>query len=432
MASKDVFCAVPWLHSHLYWDGTYGACCSELSKPQGLQKNLADTDIVEWYNSEPMRNFRLRILDNKALPECNGCYKEESYGHQSRRIRENFKVAIFTKQAFEKSFEQSPWYNKFKASEITGDADKLPMDLHIDFGNECNLACKMCFPSASSRIAQQYSKWNLELEKKSNWTNSDTLYQNFLKNIECIPNLHRIHIMGGEPLINKRFHAFIDWLIENNYSEISLSFVSNGTQIDKKLIEKLKFFKMVDIEISLESIHSNNHYIRQGSETDKVIDNLKHLMQYRSNTFQVVLRSVPQLLSVNNYYDYILFAFNNNLSIQSIPLTDPRYLAIGVLPIEIRHSLISKYQDVKNTILDKTVNLKTISVGRDTSRLELQLGQECDIIISLLQQPEPADIDKLREELIFWLMRWDKVSNLNAYNFYPEYQNFLKEYGYSI
>jgi hypothetical protein len=94
--------------------------------------------------------------------------------------------------------------------------------------------------------------------------------------------------------------------------------------------------------------------------------------------------------------------------------------------------LISKYQNVKNIILEKTVNLKTISVGRDISRLEIQLGQECDLIISLLQQPEPANIDKLREELVFWLMRWDKVSKLNAYDFYPEYQNFLKEYGYCI
>lgn len=432
MADKDIFCAVPWFHSHLYWDGTYGACCSEHSKPQGPQKNIINTGIAEWYNSDAMRNFRLRILGNQPLPECQGCYNEESYGHQSRRMRENFKVAIFTKQAFEKSFEQSPWYTKFKTSEETGHTDKLPIDFHIDFGNECNLTCKMCFPSASSRIAQQYSKWNIALEKNSNWTNFDSLYNNFLNNIKSVSNLHRIHIMGGEPLVNKRFYAFIDWLIENNYHSISLSFVSNGTRIDKKLIEKLKFFKMVDIEISLESIHSNNHYIRQGSRTAEVIHNLQLLMQHRSNTFNVILRSVPQLLNVNNYHEYILFAYKHNLSIQSIPLTNPSYLSIGVLPIDLRRELIPKYQQVKNTILENASNLQTISVGRDTSRLELQLSQECDLIISLLQQAEPANVNKLRKELIFWLTRWDKVSKLNAYDFYPEYHDFLNEYGYCL
>jgi sulfatase maturation enzyme AslB (radical SAM superfamily) len=432
MANKDIFCAVPWHNSHLYWDGTYGACCSEKSKPCGDEKNLSDTTLEEWHNSEPMRNFRLRILGNERLPECKGCYSEENHGHESRRIRENFKVAIFTKQAFEKSFKQSPWYKKFEESATTGRVDKLPIDLHIDFGNECNLACKMCFPAASSRIAQQYTKWNILIDKKPNWTSSDLLYQKFLKNIKSIPNLHRIHIMGGEPLINKRFHDFVDWLVANQYNNLSLSFVSNGTHIDKKLIEKLKFFKSVDIEISLESIHDNNHYIRQGSETKKVLDNLNYLLEHRSSTFNIVLRSVPQLLNVNNYYEYILFAYKNNLSIQSIPLTNPEYLAIKVLPITLRHELIVKYQQVKEIILEKSSKIETISIGRDTSRLEYQLSQECNTIIELLKQPEPVEVDKLREELIVWLTRWDKLFKLNAIKFYPEYQYFLQAYGYCI
>jgi len=432
MPNKDIFCAVPWHNSHLYWDGTYGACCSEKIRPQGSEKNLSDTTLQEWYNSKSMRDFRLRILGNDKLPECNGCYTEEKHGHESRRIRENFKVAIFTKQAFDKSFQQSPWYEKFEKSSQTGTVDRLPIDLHLDFGNECNLACKMCFPAASSRIAQQYTKWNIVVDKKLNWTNSDLLYRKFLENIQSIPKLHRIHIMGGEPLINKRFHTFVDWLIDNNYQDLSLSFVSNGTSVSSELIEKLKFFKSVDIEISLESIYSNNHYIRQGSETKQVLDNLDFLSKHRTNSLNIVLRSVPQLLNVNNYYEYILFAYKHKLSIQSIPLIDPEYLAVKVLPIDIRRLLITKYLEVKDQILNQAPKIETISTGRDISRLEYQLGQECDTVIALLNQPEPENVDKLRQDLIFWLMRWDRVFKLNALEFYPEYETFLKEYGYRI
>lgn len=432
MANKDIFCAVPWHNSHLYWDGTYGACCSEKTKPLGPKQNLVDTDLTNWYNGEAMRDFRLRILADTKLPECEGCYREERYGHESRRIKENFKVAIFTKQAFEKSFQQSPWNNRFTAASTSGQTDKLPIDLHVDFGNECNLACKMCFPKTSSRIASFYTKWDLQFDKIKNWTDSETLYQKFLTNIKSIPKIKRIHIMGGEPLVNKKFHRFIDWLIDNNYKDLSISFVSNGTIINKNLIEKLKFFKSVDIEISLESIENNNHYIRQGSSTDQVLNNIRKLLKYQSPFFNIVLRSVPQLLNVNNYFSYIDFAYENNLSIQSNILNEPEYLDIKILPKSIRLSLLPKYIEIKNKILSNSTQFQTLVTGRDPSRLNQQLVKECETIIAKLNESEPDDVDLLRKDLIFWLIKWDKEFNLNAFDFFPEYSEFLKEYGYKV
>lgn len=432
MANKDIFCAVPWHNSHLYWDGTYGACCSEKIRPLGQQKNLNDTNIVQWYNSDTMRNFRLRILGNEKLPECQACYHEENIGHESRRIKENFKVAIFTKQAFQKSFFQSPWHNKFTYSDSQGSTDSLPMDIHLDFGNECNLACKMCNPYASSRIADYYSKWKVSNYKVGNWTHSDKSYSNLLENIKFLPKLNRIHIMGGEPTINKRFHTFIDWLIDNKYKDLSFSFVTNGTFFNIDLIEKLKYFKSADVEVSLESIHSNNHYIRQGSNTDEVLKNIRKLLTHRSNSFNIVLRSVPQILNVNNYNEYIEFAYNNQVSIQSIPLIDPDYLAIKILPNNIKLEFIKKYQKTKDYILSNDLGIKTLVTGRDTSRLEIQLVKECDTIISMLNEPEPQNSSKLKSDLATWMIRWDKVFNLNAYDFFPEYKEFLLECGYRI
>jgi sulfatase maturation enzyme AslB (radical SAM superfamily) len=432
MANKDIFCAVPWHNSHLYWDGTYGACCSERVKPLGEQKNIKDTNIVQWYNSDTMRNFRLRILGDEKLPECQGCYHEEQNGHESRRIRENFKVAIFTKQAFQKSFAQTNWYSKFLHSSNLGDTDSLPIDIHLDFGNECNLACKMCNPNASSRISNYYNKWHITSNKFDNWTNSDSLYQKLLDNIKLTPKLNRIHIMGGEPTINKRFYSFIDWLIENNYKDLSFSFVSNGTIINEELIKKLQFFKSSDVEISLESIHSNNHYIRQGSQTTTVLNNIFKLLEYKSSTFNIVLRSVPQLLSVNNYNEYIEFAHKHNLSIQSVPLLDPEYLSIKLLPYKLKQQLTSKYQQTKKNILSNTSSFQTLTVGRDTSRLDQQLVKECDTVISMLNEPEPENVVELRSQLVTWMMRWDKVFDLNAFTFFPEYKEFLQDCGYRI
>ena len=428
MSSKKVFCIVPWTTTHLYWDGTYGSCCSESKKLTGTQYNVKNTNIVEWHNSTTMQYFRERMLGDSPLPECSNCYKDEAINQESRRIKENFKAAIFTEKSFDRSFVQSDW-NPW----LTSSTDILPIDWHIDFGNECNLACKMCGPSASSKIAQQYTKWNIQYDKQANWHNDDTSWEQFLNNIKHVDGLHRIHIMGGEPVINKKFHQFVNWMIDNEHTDVGLSFVSNGTIIHQELIDKLKLFREVDVEISLESIHPNNHYIRQGSITSNVLHNIENLINQQSDTFKLVLRSVPQLLSINNYHEYILYAFRNSVSIQSLPLHTPNYLAVPVLPYAIRQSFKENYLMVKNTILKETPDkIKTITTGRDTSRLGQQLVRECDMVIEMLDAVTPANVEQLRNELISWLVLWDKAYSLDAREFYPEYREFLEHYNYAV
>jgi molybdenum cofactor biosynthesis enzyme MoaA len=428
MPNQKIFCSVPWTDTHLYWDGSYGACCSEYKKPEGKEYNLKNTSLVQWYTSDTMRNFRSRIIGDTPLPECTACYHEEKNGHESRRIRENFKTSIFTEQAFDKSFHQSPWRDYF-----TEETNQLPINWHLDFGNECNLACKMCHPNASSKIAHHYSSWNIAYEKKSNWSNDEQSWNQLINNIKNTKGIHRIHVMGGEPVINKKFTQFVDWLITNKYTNLSLSFVSNGTIIDQTLIDKLKLFDSADIEISIESIHQNNHYIRQGSITESTLFNINNILNQQSEKLKLVLRTVPQLLNINNYHELILFAFERNLSIQSIPLTTPNYLMIQVLPYEIRQQFKQNYINTKNIILSQQTNIaNTIAVGRDTSRLGIQLVRECDTVLTMLDQPEPNNVEELRTILIDWLIRWDKVYKLDAREYYPEYLDFLEKYGYHV
>ena len=416
---------MPWHNSHLYWDGTYGACCSEIKKPLGEQKNISSTSLVEWYSSDTMKNFRNRILGDQPLPECITCYKDEEYGLESRRIRENYKVAIFTEQAFDESFKQSPWYTEF-----VEDTDRLPIDWHVDFGNECNLACKMCHPRASSKIADLYTKWNATWDKKPNWVNSEESWTQFLDNVKSAEKLHRIHVMGGEPTINKRFHQFIDWLIDNKLTHISLSFVSNGTQINQPLVDKLKKFSRADIEISVESVDRTNDYVRHGGDYKQIWDNIETLAKQQSEKFSIVLRSVPQLFSINTYHQYLQKAQKLNLSVQSIPLNWPEYLSAKLLPLPLKEKYINNFVQLK-TELQLNVDEKTISVGRDTSRLIHQLIRECDVMVSLLQSPV-TDIDNLRKDLIKNIVQWDTHFKLDAREYYPEYREFLEAYGYRV
>jgi len=431
MANQKIFCAVPWHNTHLYWDGTYGACCFE--KNLITHNNIKNQSLQSWFNSQDMKQFRQRILGNEPVSECEYCYAEEKLGHESKRIKENYKVGIFTEQAFDASFKQSPWFSVFEHAITNGDTNQLPRDWHIDLGNECNLACKMCFPRASSKIYKQYKKWNIANELKPNWTTDTNSWQQFLKNIELVPKLHRLHIMGGEPTINKKFYELLDWLIDNNKTSMSLSFVTNGTNLNANLIKKLKKFDSCDIEVSIESFNpESNDYIRQGSNTKKIIQNLKKLIKQQSLNFNLVLRSTPQLLSINSYHQYIRFAFDNQISIQSIPLFNPEYFAIGILPWEIKKVLIENIKEVQSFIIkNNKINFSTISTGRDISRLDNQLIRECETIINLLTKPV-ENVEEKRHQLIEWLIKWDEVYKYDARIIYPEYKTFLESYGYRI
>ena len=277
------------------------------------------------------------------------------------------------------------------------------------------------------------SKWKLiDQTANNNWTTDDQSWQSFKKSILQTPNLNRLHFMGGEPLLNKKFVELLDFLIECQLTDISISFVSNGTMVYDNIIRKLKKFKSCDIEISLESVKPNNHYIRQGSDTNDIKKTVKQLISNRTDNFNVVLRTVPQLLNVNNYHELINWAWQNQIAIVSIPLTEPEYLQISVLPLALRKGLIPQYQDLLNRIKDCIPERNGIVSGRNTSEIESILARHIETIISMLSVEEPGNLQQLQAELISWLTRWDKEFGLDARDFYPEYCDFLEENGYAI
>lgn len=437
MADQKIFCNVPWTNLHIYWDGSYGVCCSENKKPydQTLSNryNLLTLSVEEWFNNEPMLEVRKKMLGHHQLDLCYKCYKEEQTGYESRRFKENFKSVIFTEQAFEKSFKQSPTFEIFEGSRKSGITNNLPIDWHVDLGNECNLACKMCFPRASSKIAAHYKRWNI-LDKSSSvftsWTDNEIAFQNFLQGLRNVPNLNRIHFMGGEPLLNKRFESIIDFLIDNN-PNTSISFVTNGTIINQKLIDKLLLLRSCDIEISIEAVNKTNDYIRQGSKVEKILNNIDILKSQKTDKLGIVLRTVPQLLNINSYFELIDWCFVNRIPVQGNLLYNPTYLRVQILPEEIRNDIKSRYNNVK-TKLERSMQsqIKTISTGRSLGALDQQLLRETNAMIALLDNEMLENCEPHRYELIKWLNLWDKEYQMNALDYYPEYADFFIKYGY--
>jgi organic radical activating enzyme len=425
----NIFCNTPWYELQIYWDGSFGVCCQESHKLySGNNYNIATMSIADWFNSDPVKNFRKRILKNHKLSECRRCYIEEDSGSSSRRIRSNQKSVIF-KQAFHDSFIQSPGNRHFDSSGLT---ITNPIDIHIDLGNYCNLACKMCNAQASSRIAAQEVKWGIEDSRPfvgTNWTNNQAVWDSFKQQLLKIPKLNNIHFMGGETLLTDRFEDLVDTLIAHNRFEVCLSFVTNGTVFKPQLLAKLLRFKRVGIEVSLETVDEHNSYVRQGTDTNQVLANIRqYCNQCNGSNVTVTIRPAVSALTIGYFGTLLKYALQEKLIVKLLLVNDPPFMDAIVLPTGIKQQYKHQYQEILQQLsqIDVLSNYNT----SDPNNYQLIIKEQAQMCINLLNMPEPSNVDQLHQHLVDHCRKWDKVYDYNACSLYPELMEIWDRYGY--
>lgn len=425
MANAKIFCNTPWYEAHIYWDGSLGICCQE-SRKLSITHNIKTTSLVDWFNSAPVIEFRKSLLSNTPTDICSSCYHEERAGGTSRRHRSNQKSAIFTKIAFENSFDQSPSRRHFTDNGYT---DTLPIDLHIDLGNYCNLACKTCYSSASSTIAVQNVRWGVEEDRQylgTDWTKDFVVWNRFLNELLTIPKLKNIHLMGGETLLTSRFEELVDFMIQHNRFDVCFSFVTNGTVYNQTLIDKLKSFTRIGIEVSIETVTKHNDYIRQGCDIDTILSNIKKYQDNCTNSnISLTIRPAISALSIGYYHTLLNYCLENQLLIKSLLVTRPNYLNVNVLPKDIRLAYKNNYLKILSTLT--TVKIDSDYNESDPNNYEKSVKAQVIQAINLLDQNSNSDQLK---NMVEHCKKWDQVYKLNALDLYPELKEIFTQYGY--
>ena len=429
MPNSNIFCNTPWYELHIYWDGSLGICCQEAHKLYDDDSyNIATTTIAEWFNSDPVRHFRQGVLGERPVSACTRCYQEESVGGNSRRIKSNQKSVIF-QQAFEDSFEQSPGRQHFDQSGIT---DTHPIDIHVDLGNYCNLACKMCNAQASSTIASQQVKWGIESSKQylgSDWTQDQQVWDSFLKQLLDIPKLNNIHFMGGETLLTRRFEDLVDHMIAHNRLDVCFSFVTNGTTFKPALMSKLKKFRRVGIEVSIETVDAHNVYQRQGTDNQLVMTNLdRYLDMCNGSSITLTARPAVSALTIGYFPGLLEYCLDNNLIVKSLLVTNPRFLNAVILPDAVKQQYLGHYQ----TLVDR---LDSVQVPEDYNASDpnnhvMIVKEQVQMCMNILRQPEPADAEQQRRLMVEHCRKWDQVYGYDARSLYPELAEIWTQYDY--
>ena len=439
MPDKNIFCNAPWYELQIYWDGSLGFCCQESHKmyPDNLSSkyNVKNMTIQQWMDSEPMRAARMAMFGDKKNSFCQRCYNEESLSDTSRRLRCNQKSVIFTRTAFEESYLQSPGYEKFESTRSANGAyDGMPIDLHIDLGNYCNLTCKMCNPQASSSIAVQHLKWDIKSAQQyvgSDWTRDQSTWDRVIDELAGISGLRNVHFMGGETLITKRFEDFVDSMLARGRTDLNFSFVTNGTTFNEALIKKLLKFRRIGIEVSIETLTDHNAYQRQGTDTNEVLKNIDRYLQYCDNDrVTLTVRPAISLLTIGNYHTLLKYCLDKSLVVKSLICYTPRYYDIAILPQEVKDLYIKRYQDFLTSNNLEEIDSSGDFNESDPNQLYRIVKTQVLQCINALKSPRPEDADRLLEEMVYWCSRWDKVHKYDAISLYPELADTFIKNGY--
>ena len=415
---SNVFCNIPWVEIHINADGTYHTCGAQPNCISGTAEskmyNVHEMTIPEWINSKHQQQARIKKLTNVPEPLCNMCYHEEQMGSSSKRTNENLKSCI-VQSDFDRTYNASPDLALFEYSVVNNGLTNClrPTSYHISLGNECNLACKMCAPTASSKLAVQMIKeGTYSGPALQNWTQDEHAWNHIVDYISSTENLKFIHLIGGEPLLNPRFEQLIDRLLADKKTDIYLGFTTNGTVFDHNIMHKLEQFRHVDVGVSIECMGKLNDLVRSGSTTQVVLDNIDQYLTYRrTGHVYVTVRPVPSALTVHTLDELYKWCVTRELDVMTNILVSPEYQQISQLPTDIKQRLLSQYE---TWVHSDPAPLD--SNPRDPTWFKQHIDNEITAITNALkQQPKTNLTAELYKKLELW--GWFDHSDIKKYFF---------------
>ena len=384
--SLDNFCYMPWYGLAIAANGNIKPCCQY----KGGVANTLDSDIIEEYNNDKMKSLRSKFLSKQKPKECNSCWEREKQIGESRRLwfQEKFDEYIDKDETLTVNLQNPQW-----------------IQADINFGNLCNLKCRMCGVWASYGWKDdEIALANISKDYKKQKEPVQLIEQNLNTIKSLLPglkNIKRIDFKGGEPMMAKHHIEFLDYMIEKGYQKnVTLQYTTNGTIVNKKILSKLSKFKNVRIMFSIEGTKNLYQYIRGGKydidhfvETVRLYDKLDNVLLGFNVTMQTY-----NVLDLHN-----LYIFLNCLNLKhgsakgafNTICNEPNYLNPLNIPYELRFDIINKLENI-NDFTNFNTSLKSF-------KFDIELW---NIFVNFTK-----DLDKLRNE--------------NVLNYIPEFSEYF-------
>jgi MoaA/NifB/PqqE/SkfB family radical SAM enzyme len=343
------FCIQPFIHSCIWTDSRVIPCCINQHYVLG---NTKTTPLSEIYsnNNKKLVNLRKEMIQGTELPaSCRRCsimeknYADNSYRHYSNKHYGN--------KIFDIEINEDGTVEKNKV--FTWD---------VRFSNLCNLRCRTCDSTNSSKIAEEeYRYKNKEtIVLKEAFDDSNEFFDFFLANIN---NIQDIYFCGGEPLLLEDHYKILDLLIEHKKFNVRIRYSTNCTKLgfkDKNVVDDYwTKFKYINLGLSLDAGWEQLHYIRGGAEWDTVVYNLKYIVEKCPHIF---VQFSPTVSLLNAFHLHQLHKFLVEEKILKISdtyfniLTYPVFYSITAFPENLKNEFKLYWENYKQDMQNMGCN----------------------------------------------------------------------------
>lgn len=346
------FCPSPFIYISNNLEGKLRYCClvhQGLKDENGNEFHSSTSTLDEVWNSKDLNSIRDKMLQDEPIHDCKVCYNTEKSGGGSLR-----------KDLVRQWVDGSSKEKLDKILNEYSDTKKVPPPVSVEVrtGSICNLKCRMCHPTDSILIEKEYQKFNrieptwkkLKYEKGSSHVEHDNYFQQVINNL---PNTERLRFSGGEPLINESTHHVIAEAANSGHSKhIDLFINTNFTKLTVEILENLKTFKTVNLDISLDGYKDVHEYIRTGLDWNDIEENLVKIRPYLSENFYITTNTTVQNLNVFYLEDILKWTINElNITPVLCVLNNPTWLAVKNMPSDAKLEAIKRLTALMNSDL---------------------------------------------------------------------------------
>lgn len=331
-------CNALWGSIQLSSNGDIKPCCIY----KGKTPNFKDgSDIKDaWKSFDPIRE---KMLRGETPSGCKICEQKINAGGKPRK----------------------QWYDQFSIREYTLTPDINFKHLDINFGNKCNLKCRMCGSWGSTtwfkdeeKLAKLNSAYKRVQTPKEEFWQLPQEYWNDKR--DWFKDVERIDFKGGEPLMQEQMVPFLQQLLDWGYAEqIEIHYVTNGTQTPDKLKDIWSKFKKLVVRFSFEGTGTLYSYIRGGEYTIEFLEN--NIKNYFSK-FKNIQMGIAPTVSIYNIFDLVNcfdwikkmtrlypghFLDFENYTFDNV-VTSPMYLSTTIMPRKLRELAAAKIEYIEN------------------------------------------------------------------------------------
>jgi len=299
------FCSAPFKTAVIDTNGSLAPCCEYMTDKSTLtpyKLNATNTTMFKDWWEKGLEPLREKMLNGEIDPGCEYCISKENnpnLGHHR----------IVTNNRTQSTYEdiKNNWNNK-----------EYPTHVELRLGNYCNLKCIMCGPYASSSILAEYKmheKTYKDFGIEQSWGDPNTPHDWYTYDhnkeimLDVVSKARGINFGGGEPFISPMIVEVLNAMDQKTI----LTFNTNMTRINDRVLNALKRFNHITIDASIDGIGPHNDYLRNGSKWNTISENFNKLKKF--NNIELYIHYIFQHTSLFTVKNVVEFANNNDIKI---------------------------------------------------------------------------------------------------------------------